>query len=187
MPIAEKNEAISAHIATPMNANELRETCLRDVYRYIFRRVQSAEDAEDLTCETYAAALEQLGRGRIQYPRAWLLGIARRKVPDGLRRRTRRKETLLSELKIEQVFEGTQDQHVQNLERDKKVREIVDVLPEKQREALLLFYVEELSIAEIAQVMHKSPAAVNSLLGRARVAAFNEGKAYFLDTLEVNR
>jgi DNA-directed RNA polymerase specialized sigma24 family protein len=45
--------------------------------------------------------------------------------------------------------------------------------------------VEGLSIAEIAVVMRRSPAAVNSLLQRARAAIFRQGAAYFLGGPEV--
>ena len=65
-------------------------------------------------------------------------------------------------------------------ERRQELRRLVAGLPEPQREALLLQYVESLTIAQIATVLHRSPAAVNSLLQRARAALYREGKAYFL-------
>ena len=65
-----------------------------------------------------------------------------------------------------------------------KIRELLLTLPDMQREALLLQYAEELSIAEIATVMGKSPSAVNSLLGRAREAIRLGGGHYFEDHLK---
>ena len=57
-------------------------------------------------------------------------------------------------------------------------------LKEEQREVLVLKYGERLSLAEIAVVMGRSPAAVNSLLQRARAALYDRGRAYFLDDNE---
>src|SRR5437899_1911641 len=57
-------------------------------------------------------------------------------------------------------------------ERRRVVRELMSELHPDQREALLLKYVEGLSAAEVAVTMHRSPAAVNSLLQRARAILF---------------
>ena len=48
----------------------------------------------------------------------------------------------------------------------------------------LLRYVEELSVAEIAVIMGRSAAAIDSLLQRARAVLFRLGRAYFVDTNE---
>jgi DNA-directed RNA polymerase specialized sigma24 family protein len=53
-------------------------------------------------------------------------------------------------------------------------------LKTEQCEALRLQYWEGLSVNEIAVVMKRSPAAVNSLLQRARKTIFERGKNYFL-------
>jgi RNA polymerase sigma-70 factor, ECF subfamily len=60
------------------------------------------------------------------------------------------------------------------------IRCLVDQLNKDQREALLLQYVEELSVAEIAVIMGRSSAAIDSLLQRARATLFRLGKPYFL-------
>ena len=48
------------------------------------------------------------------------------------------------------------------------MRDWVDALPGDQREALLLQALEELSVQQIAQVMHRSPGSVKALLQRAK-------------------
>src|SRR5206468_12902936 len=59
------------------------------------------------------------------------------------------------------------------------VRELVEgiltALPEAEREALLLRYVEDLSVREIAGIMRRTEKAVESLLRRARQRAFAAG------------
>lgn len=158
------------------------------VYAYVARRVSRREDAEDITAEVFAAAfarLTDLRRG--DDPFLWLLGIARRKIADTLRRQSRKREAFASEIASgmpEQSSQSPQCVYEQE-ERHRRICALVAALPELQREALLLQYVEELSIAQIAIVMHRSQAAVNSLLQRARAALYREGRAYFLNEEEL--
>ena len=57
---------------------------------------------------------------------------------------------------------------MRKVELSEVVREALDVLGEDQKMAVLLNKFEDMSYAEIAEVMGRSPAAVKSLLARAR-------------------
>jgi RNA polymerase sigma factor (sigma-70 family) len=65
-----------------------------------------------------------------------------------------------------------------------ELRRVLDALVAQlsadQREAMMLHYMEELSVAEIAVVMGRSPGSVSNLLNRARTALYRRGRAYFL-------
>jgi RNA polymerase sigma-70 factor (ECF subfamily) len=178
MDIAEAIDPPQA--AERLSAGDLRERYLSEVFAYVSRRLPTSEDAEDAAAETFQAAFLSLSRLRGQDPRLWLLGIARRKVADSLRKRSRRRESALSD-QIAAV--STPHSATEQEEAARAIRRIVMALPEDQREALLLRHLEGLSQAEIAVVLGRSPAAVNSLLQRARARAFREGKDYFLEDL----
>lgn len=161
-----------------ITAEELRTRYLAEVYAYVSRRLTTREDAEDATAETFQSALMSLDRWHGPDPKLWLFGIARRKVADTLRKRSRRREQTLSD----QLPVGP-DAHLRT-EQDEAaaaIRRIVMALPDDQREALLLQHLEGLSQNEIAIVMGRSSAAVNSLLQRARARAYREGKPYFVE------
>jgi RNA polymerase sigma-70 factor (ECF subfamily) len=172
-------------------AQALHERYLDDVFRYVLRRVPSVQDAEDITAEVFAAAAA--GLPRFQGERSaylWLLGIARRKIADALRRRERRRESLASELAPETpeadplwetlvAVEGPESA-VMRAEARRVVRTLIAHLAPDQREAILLQYMEHLSVAEIAVVMGRSEASVTGLLQRARAALYRQGHAYFL-------
>ncbi|WP_337174023.1 sigma-70 family RNA polymerase sigma factor [Paludisphaera sp.] len=64
--------------------------------------------------------------------------------------------------------EETASAQMRQVELSEVVREAVAVLGEDQKMAVLLSKFEEMSYAEIGQVMNRSPAAVKSLLARAR-------------------
>ena len=172
-------------------AEVLHERYLDEVFRYVLRRVPRVEEAEDITAEVFAAAAVGLPRfhGQVS-PYLWLLGIARRKIADALRRRERRPESLASELpdvgpegdplwETLVAVEGP-EQALVRAEARGVVRSLIAHLNADQREAILLQYMERLSVAEIAVVMGRSVASVTGLLQRARQTIYRHGQAYFL-------
>lgn len=178
----------SAERVTPA---ELHERYLEDVYRYVVQRVSSIVEAEDITAEVFAAAAAALPRFRGQCPPyLWLLSIARRQIALARRRRAVRREMLTSELaggppEAEALWdalvavEGPEAAFMRT-EARQVLRELIAQLSADQREALLLQYMEELTVAQIAVVMGRSVASVKSLLQRAREALYRRGRAYFL-------
>jgi len=130
--------------------------------------------------EVFHAAFASIGKlERTDDPRLWLLGIARRKVADSLRKSYRRKEESLSDI-------PHFDAHGQ-VEDAAMVREVLAELPEDQRAALVLKYMNELSTEEVGRVLGRTATAANSLLQRSREAFYNRGSALFADGLEANK
>ena len=120
-------------------------------------------EVDDLTQETLLRGLRDLAS--LREPArvgAWLRGIARHLCHDVLRRKYRRPLSL---------DEGDAEPAAP-IEEDgpdlTPVRSAVLGLPEKLREAILLFYVDRASYDEIAARLDITPAAVNRRLTRAR-------------------
>ena len=146
------------------------------VYGYFLRRC-GAEIAlaEDLTQETFLAAVAELRRGAIVVtPRSWILGIARHKLLDHFRRQRRIGWSTVS-------WESTVEEHDEALlvpeddvaSRDHAVATLA-LVPLMQREALVLHYLDGLSVAEVASLLQRSVSATESLLARGR-ASFRQG------------
>ncbi len=171
--------------ATAPDAEALALLCYSDIYRYALRRTGHVEDAEDVAADTFAAALEALPgfKGGID-PRLWLLGIARRKLTDRVRKRCRRPEQSLSIMQELPDESSGPESAVLSIEASETMRCLVLALPDAQCEALLLQAAEGLNVAEIAVVMKRSSSAVNSLLGRARATLRERGAPYFGDSYE---
>ncbi|MFN3653686.1 MAG: RNA polymerase sigma factor [Armatimonadota bacterium] len=175
-------------------AEELATRGLDLVYRYVSRRVTRREDVEDLTSEILLQAAAQVPRFRGDGPvEAWLYRIAQRTLAGFFRRSRSRRETSPLLPGLEEALPGAPRDDPARMalqrERAQKAREILEALPADQREVLLLKYLEGLSQEEIGRVIGRSPAAVNSLLQRARKAARQRGESYFLapDEQEVRR
>ena len=166
-------------------ASELHRAFLDDVYRFVHRRISRTEDAEDITAEVFAAAFRSLHKFRHESgERAWLFGIAQRKIADHLRRTGRRPESLWCETPVDAIAgsgEPAPPAAAERREAAAELRRILGVMPPDQRDALILQYADGLSIAEIAALMGRSVAAVNSLLQRARATIYREGQAYFAE------
>lgn len=136
------------------------------IYRYHLARTGDVNDAQDLTAETFHAALENYAaynpaRGN---PAAWLSGIARHKLADHYRRSRR-------VLPIAQV-EDQPDPAASPEEASARGLQMAQVstalrkLPTDRAEALSLHFFAGLSQSETAQVMHKSNEAVKKLIHR---------------------
>lgn len=144
----------------------LYEEALPVVYGYFFKRCGgSREVAADLAQETFLSALESLRSGaEVDSPMPWVVTIARRRLVDHIRRRSR--PTLHAAEDRDEVWVGpgwTSDREV-------RLVEALDRLADDRQLALVLRYVDDLSVREVAELMGKSVRATESLLVRARAA-----------------
>lgn len=139
------------------------------VYRYCYVHTGDSRDAEDLTAQTFLAALEGIGR----YQRrgsfaAWLFGIARRKCNDHHRRRYQRPRVPLAaageldDPAAPDLEQGAADQRLLAC-----IHQALGSLSPDRREALRLRFWGGLSTAEIAHVMGRREGAVKMLVSRA--------------------
>ncbi|MGN6795303.1 MAG: RNA polymerase sigma factor [Streptosporangiaceae bacterium] len=154
--------------ASPSAFATFYEKALPGIYGYFFHRCgASAALAEDLTQETFLAAVVELQKGKqVRAPIAWIHGIARHKLLDHYRRvqRVERQVTLDSaseEVGEELVVADAADA------RD-HVMAALGAVVASQRAALVLCYIDGYSVPEAAQLLGKSAEAVESLLARGR-------------------
>src|SRR5215510_9821029 len=73
----------------------LYDRALPEVYGYLVKRCGSSPVAEDLTSETFMAAVDAVRRGRVpDLTEAWLIAVARHKLVDHWRREAREESKL---------------------------------------------------------------------------------------------
>ena len=146
---------------------ELYRRHLSRVYRYHVAHVGNARDAEDLTSQTFIAALEGIrsfqGSGSFA---AWILGIASRKRLMFLRNRGSKPEVHLDEaVPYPSPGLSTDQAVIQRLQLEAISHALRKLSPDRA-EALILTYFGGLSHAETGRVLHKSEAAVKMLVSR---------------------
>jgi RNA polymerase sigma-70 factor, ECF subfamily len=144
---------------------ELYQRHVTQVYRYLLFRVGNVDDAQDLTSQTFMAAMQGLRRYRAEQPFiAWLLGIARHKTADFFRQRRPDRELDLNEA-LPDYGDGVEELIGRQLAVEQVVQKLRILSPERA-EALSLRLLAGLEVAEIAHLMEKNEAAVRMLVFR---------------------
>jgi RNA polymerase sigma-70 factor (ECF subfamily) len=172
LPEPETDEALLARACRGEEAAflALYERYREPIYRFAYRLLGSAALAEDITHDCFVSLLrrpEGFDPTRASL-RTYLYAAVRNLALKQFRRP--RLEVTLDELQVEPRATEAQQPLRQLLaaELSAAVRRAIDRLPQLQREALILFEYEELSLAEIAAVVEADVGAVKARLARAR-------------------
>ena len=148
--------------------SELYEYYITPIFRFVYFRVRSRADAEDLTQNIFLKAwnsLRDYKQGENPFS-SWLYAIARNTVIDFWRKK---KEWSISDLKesglkddgrpLEELIDEQQDLMT--------IKKIMELLNEEQQEVMILKFIEGLSGREISKIMDKKEDAVRQLQSRA--------------------
>jgi RNA polymerase sigma-70 factor (ECF subfamily) len=146
---------------------ELYDDALPHVYGYLLARCGDPGLAEDLTAESFLAAVHAVRQpGAPQPSIPWLIGVARHKLVDHWRRTEREQRGLRlldSELAhVDDPWEMVVDRI--------RAREVLGRLGPHHRAALTLRYLDGLPVPEVARHLDRTVHATEALLVRARAA-----------------
>lgn len=146
----------------------------REIYRYVRRRSRNEPDAEDVTQDVFADAARALGSRRVgeELPVAWLYAVARRRLIDRARRHARRQE-VYGDARLELVADPPSEY---GTEVSEALRSGIELLPELQRQVVVMKLVQGRSFAEIASALGASEGAcrMRFLRGLEQLRAFLE-------------
>lgn len=141
----------------------------KPLHAFLQRMIGSSEDARDLTQETFVRVHENASRydpsGKFK---SWLFRIA-----GNLARSRQRRKKILRWIPFDLAShdlpsrQEPADRHLEREETAMTVRAALLDLPDRQRQAVLLWKYEGLSYQEIAEVMEMNANAVAQLLHRA--------------------
>lgn len=145
----------------------LYDDAVGPVYAYLSARCPGRALAEDLTAETFLAAVDAARRDDPPpLSVAWLIGVARHKLLDHWRRQARderRLELLAGRAPLDsEPWEGRLDALA--------VGRCLEGLATQHRVALTLRYLDDLPVPEVAALMGRTVHATEALLVRARAA-----------------
>ncbi len=143
---------------------ELVDEYYERLYRFGYRLSGSAADAEDLTQHTFLTAQTNLHQLREpEHAKSWLFSILRNTYLNG---RRRRKQSQIVSLESAPEPSETEDEAAQL--RLEELQSVLDELPDEFREPLILFYFQELSYKEIADLLDVPLGTVMSRLARGK-------------------
>lgn len=136
----------------------LYDTHINQVYRYALARLGNVHDAEDVAEEIFLKMLHGLPNyewRKVPFA-AWLMRIARNEVVSFARRNNRRSTD--TELPEELVDRGNNDpaEQTERIMALEDLRKAVTLLPEAQREVIILRFASGLSVADTAKALGKN-------------------------------
>ena len=150
---------------------ELYEETGRSVYFNCLKLLGNAQQAEDITQDTFMKALEKLDS--LKEPEnfsAWVNRIAINNCKMYFR-----KNPLTAEEESEKIIDDTPDSelipddYADSEEKRRIIMNIIDTaLTDEQRQTIILYYFDMMSVAEIAEIMECSVGTVTSRLSAAR-------------------
>ena len=136
----------------------LYDSHINQVYRYSLARLGNVQDAEDVVSEIFYKMLN--GLPNYQWRKvpfaAWLMRIAHNEVISFTRRNGRRAND--TELPDDILDRGHHNDPAESAERQlalEDLRKAVELLPEAQREVIILRFASGLSVADTAKALGK--------------------------------
>lgn len=142
------------------------------VYRFIYFKVSSAEQAEDLTSETFLKAWQYLKEKKeVPHLQALLYSVARSVVIDHYRATSNERANVSLDEQIgDESVDIASEKFLKDVETKFDVTLVLEKLrglKEEYRDVIIMRYLDEMSSAEIAAALGKTATNVRVLLHRA--------------------
>ena len=133
------------------------------IYRYIYVKVHSQAEAEDLTQDVFIKAYEAIKSYKFRdLPfTAWLFKIAHNRVIDHVRKSSKEKKASLEEAGA--ISSGDPVHMTEQNFEIYELKTALEKLPDAQREVATMRFISELSISEVALALGKSEGTVKAL------------------------
>ncbi|MCK4540203.1 RNA polymerase sigma factor [Candidatus Parcubacteria bacterium] len=152
---------------------------INDIYRFIYFKVGSKEDAEDITSQVFLKSWDYIqNNDLLEYKtiKAFFYRVARNIIIDHYRGKNTQANISIDnkENQIDIIDEKVDLGKEVDLKNDiKNLQQAMRELKDEYREVLMLRYINELSIKEIAEILDKSKGNVRVLIFRAIKALKN--------------
>ncbi|MBU0614047.1 RNA polymerase sigma factor [Patescibacteria group bacterium] len=146
---------------------ELYDLYFSRIRRYVFFKLPSAEDAQEVTSEVFLRGWEYATASRIENANAFFYRIARNLVADFYR--SRHVDKPIEEASLVASSEDIAGRVETKQETDELIGKLKNLRTEYQ-EVLVMKYLDEMSVKEIALALEKTQNNVRVLLHRAKKA-----------------
>lgn len=155
------------------NFTEIYNTHVDRIYRFVFIRVNSIEIAQDLTSEVFTRTFEYLEKNRamnIENIQAFLFRIASNLVTDYYRQKSHKNIPLEYETKAVVEQKAPEDLRpdvaILRAEQADQVQVALQNINSAYADTLMLHYIEDLSIKEIAEITGRPEGTIRVMLHR---------------------
>ena len=179
LPVPDYNEDEILQLASQGDQDafgRLYERYAERIFNYVYYRTGNVHDAEDLTARVFQRAMNHIRKytDRGVPFSAWLYRIAHNLVANWHRDRSRRQEIPIDDLPVITSKEEHPEKSLVRTEEQDALLRLIRRLPAERQTLLILKFVEDLSNAEIGQIMGRSEGAVKSLYHRTLLSLRDE-------------
>jgi RNA polymerase sigma-70 factor, ECF subfamily len=147
----------------------LHELHVERIHRFAAFKVGRPEEADEITSEVFFRAWEYMTSQKVDNVTAFLYKVARNIIADHYRK-SKRTEPLTPALEATTAAPGSFTHDLEIHEEAEQLLSLMASLKPEHREVLAMRYQDEMSIAEIAEILGKNSNAVRVLLYRAKQA-----------------
>ena len=177
--VVSDQKLLNCYLSGDRNAiSQLIERHSRRVRDYIQMMVKDGDVADDIFQETFIKAVRLIDEGRYTDNGrflSWILRIAHNQVIDHFRAQKQNRQLNEAEAGYDvlgtlRLAERTVEDEIVCEQIASDVRRMVELLPDEQREVVMMRYYSGLSFKEIAE---QTGVSINTALGRMRYALIN--------------
>lgn len=147
--------------------SKIYDQYINKIYRFVFLKVSSKEVAEDLTTEVFVRGWDKYRAGEeFENIQAFLYQVARNLVIDHYRVKGRDRTISTEYTVLTDPRQGIDEKAIIDSDFD-QVRVALANINEDYQEVVVLRYLDELSISEIAKILNKSEGTTRVMIHRA--------------------
>lgn len=171
-------ELISAYVSgNHSSINVLINRHRSKLMGYIVMSVKDVDIANDIFQDTFIKVINKLRIGAYKEEGKfiqWVLRIAHNLIIDHFRKESKvqmvRSNDEYDIFNTLPIYESNAEDEIMKLQTHSKIRELVELLPDNQREVLKMRHFQEMSFKDIAE---QTDVSINTALGRMRYAIIN--------------
>lgn len=181
IPVSSEETGLAERLRSgkPEAIQEIFNLYFDRLYSFVYHEVgRDHSITQDIVQDTFLSAIKSArnfkGKSHIY---TWLVSIAHHKIADYYRKLKREKNFQTQPSDEDDGEQNTiidkdipADQSLESAEEKLAIEQALNRLPFDYRQVLLLKYVEDMPVAEICQITHRSPKSIEGLLSRARKA-----------------
>lgn len=148
--------------------SDLYDKYVASIYRYIYFKINITEIAQDLTGDTFLKTWQYLQKGnKIENIKAFFYQTASNLVTDYYRSSASKSVSIKKAENIADIKSSAEIDKINLTAELKIIKEALKQINETYKEIIVLYFIEQLSISEIAKIKEKSEGAIRVLIHRA--------------------
>ncbi|MEI6288252.1 MAG: RNA polymerase sigma factor [bacterium] len=169
-PLADKILFLKVKSQDPEAYGRFYDLYVNRIYRFIFFKVNSSAEAQDITSEVFLKCWQYIKEGKeIKNLNSFVYIIARNKVIDFYRQKSRETTSSINDPDAPEIMDEAKDLLLKQMQ-DSDLESVLagmSHLKDEYKEVVVLRFMDELSIGEMAEILNKTQGSVRVLLHRA--------------------